>query len=111
MNPPDLPFLPRDAAGAAVFPGLWQARAFALAIEINRRGRLPWPAFTAALGAEIARDGDDYWRAWLRALEGWLDAEALAAPEAVAATTEAWLAAAARTPHGEPIRLETGASS
>ena len=108
MRPPDRPPLPRAAPGEPVFAEAWQARAFALAVELNRRGRLPWPAFTAALGAEIARDGEDYWRAWLRALEAWLDAEALAAPEAVTATTEAWLRAAARTPHGAPIRLEAG---
>ena len=104
MSPPE-PTLPHPAPGEPVFAEAWQARAFALAVELNRRGRLPWPAFTATLGAEIARAGADYWRAWLRALETWLAAEALAAPEAVDATTEAWLDAAARTPHGSPIRL------
>lgn len=104
MSPPEPPLLPR-ARGEPVFAEAWQARAFALAAELNRRGRLPWPAFTAALGAEIARDGADYWRAWLRALEARLAAEALALPEAVEATTEAWLDAAAHTPHGSPIRL------
>ncbi|MFO1142884.1 MAG: nitrile hydratase accessory protein [Amaricoccus sp.] len=103
MSPPELT---RPAPGEPVFAEAWQARAFAIATELNRRGRLPWPAFTAALGVEIARDGADYWRAWLRALEARLAAEALASPEAVAATTEAWLDAAARTPHGSPIRLE-----
>ena len=108
LSRPDAPPLPRAAPGEPVFAEAWQARAFALAVELNRRGRLPWPAFTAALGAEIARDDGDYWRAWLRALEGWLAAEALAAPEAVQTTTEAWLTAAAHTPHGSPIRLDAG---
>lgn len=105
MSRPEVPPLPRAAPGEPVFAEAWQARAFALAVELNGRGRLGWPEFTALLGAEIARDGDDYWRAWLRALEGWLAAEGLAAPDAVAAVTQAWLDAAARTPHGEPIRL------
>ena len=74
--PPLLPPLSRAAPGEPVFPEAWQARAFALAVELNRRGRLAWPEFTAVLGAEIARDGDDYWRAWLRALQGWLDSPA-----------------------------------
>jgi nitrile hydratase accessory protein len=108
LGAPDLPGLPRDAAGEPVFPGAWQARAFALAVELNTRGVFAWPDFAAALGAEIARDGDDYWAAWLRALEARLAAEGLAAPEAVGATTRAWLRAAEHTPHGSPIRMEAG---
>jgi nitrile hydratase accessory protein len=108
LSPPDLP---RAAPGEPAFAEAWQARAFAIAVELNRQGRLPWPAFTAALGAEIARSGDDYWRAWLRALEARLAAEAMAAPEAVEATTAAWLDAAAHTPHGRPIRLEAAGKS
>jgi nitrile hydratase accessory protein len=104
LNAPDLAGLPRDAAGAPVFPGLWQARAFALAVHLNARGAFAWPAFAAALGAELRRE-EDYWRAWLAALEALLAAERLAAPEAVAATAALWERAAERTPHGEPILL------
>ena len=98
--------------GAPVFAEAWQARAFALAAELNARGRLAWPDFAAALGAELARDGDDYWRAWLGALEGWLAAEGLAAPEAVGAIAERWRRAAEQDaarradPAGERRQLE-----
>ncbi len=106
MSGPDLPPLPRAAPGEPVFAEAWQARAFALAAELNARGRLAWPEFTAVLGAELARDGGDYWRAWLRALEGWLAAEGLAAPDEVTAVADRWRLAAEKTPHGSPIRLE-----
>jgi nitrile hydratase accessory protein len=98
------PDLPRDAAGAPVFPGLWQARAFALAVELNERGVFGWPAFAAALAAEIGR-GKDYWRAWLAALETVLAREGLAAPAKVTKVADLWRRAAENTPHGEPILL------
>ena len=69
MSAPDLPGLPRDAAGAPVFPEPWQARAFALAVHLNARGRLRLAGLRRGAGAELARE-DDYWHAWLRALEG-----------------------------------------
>jgi nitrile hydratase accessory protein len=105
LNAPDLPGLPRGEGGAPVFPGLWQARAFAIAMQLHAAGAFAWPDFAAALGAEL-RGEDDYWRAWLRALEALLAADGLAAPEAVAATAARWERAAARTPHGQPVRLE-----
>jgi nitrile hydratase accessory protein len=104
LNPPDLAGLPRDDAGAPVFPGLWQARAFALAMHLHARGVYAWPDFAAALAAEL-RHEDDYWRAWLRALEAILARQRLAAPERVAEVAELWRRAAEATPHGTPIRL------
>ncbi|HET9068752.1 MAG TPA: nitrile hydratase accessory protein [Amaricoccus sp.] len=114
MNPPELPLLPRDAApcapsGAPAFPGLWQARAFALAQHLEARGTFAWPAFSAALAAELppgVTGGDDYWHAWLRALEALLARGRLAAPDEVTELACRWQRAAERTPHGMPIRLE-----
>jgi nitrile hydratase accessory protein len=105
LSAPDLPGLPCDPAGAPVVPGLWQARAFALAVHLNERGRFAWPDFAATLGAKIAADPEaDYWHAWTRALEALLAAQAPA--DTVAATAAAWQRAAEATPHGTPIRLE-----
>ena len=107
MRPPELPGLPRDGAGEPVFPGAWQARAFALAALLHERGAFAWPDFAAALAAEIDRAPDgDYYAGWLRALERLLAERGIAAPGAVAALAEAWERAAAATPHGAPIRLE-----
>ena len=103
MHLPDLPGLPRDAAGAPVFPGAWQARAFALALRLNEAGLFTWPRFTAALAAAL-REEPDYWRAWVSAL-GSVTA-GFAAPAAVAQVAARWTRAAALTPHGSPIRLE-----
>lgn len=106
MSLPDLPGLPRDGAGAPVFPGVWQARAFALATTLNEAGAFAWPAFAAALGEAVRRD-QDYWRSWLSALEVVLANNGVAPAAEVEKMTVRWLDAAARTPHGAPIRLET----
>ena len=107
MTPPELPGLPRDPAGAAVFAEPWQAKAFALAVHLSDRGLFTWPDFAAALGAAIAAEPDeDYWHAWQDALEAVLAARGAASPEAVTATATAWQRAAEATPHGTPIRLE-----
>jgi nitrile hydratase accessory protein len=109
LNRPELPALPPEAAGAPVFPGLWQARAFALAMHLDARGAFAWPAFAALLAAELppgVTGGDDYWRAWLRALEAILAQGRLAAPDEVDETAGRWQLAAERTPHGTPVRLD-----
>jgi nitrile hydratase accessory protein len=107
LRPPELPGLPRDDAGEPVFPGAWQARAFALAALLNERGAFAWPDFAAALAAEIGRAPEaEYYASWLRALERLLAERGVAEPGAVAALAAAWQRAAAATPHGKPIRLE-----
>lgn len=110
MSAPDLPGLPRDAEGAPVFAEPWQARAFAMAVQLNARGAFGWPDFAAALGAECARDPQaGYYDAWLRALEAVLAERDIAAPEAVAGLAARWRRAAEATPHGQPIRLGNAA--
>lgn len=104
MSLPELPGLPRDDAGEPVFPGAWQARAFALATSLNEAGAFAWPAFSSALGEATRRD-DDYWHAWLKALETVLAKSGLAPAAEVESMTARWLDAAAHTPHGTPIRL------
>ena len=56
----------------------WQARAFAVAVQLTERGEgdLPWEDFQGRLVEEIEADGDDvdatedvYYEQWLRALE------------------------------------------
>jgi nitrile hydratase accessory protein len=113
LTAPDLPGLPRDAAGSPVFAEPWQARAFALTLALHERGAFVWSDWAQALGAEFARDTSEgheaYYRAWLRALETLLDKGGIATPPEVAALAAAWQAAAAATPHGTPIRLENTA--
>jgi nitrile hydratase accessory protein len=111
LNPPDpLPGQPADLDGP-VFDAPWQARAFALVVHLHERGAFSWSDWAAALGAACARQDpgpEGYYAAWVEALGALLAERGLAAPEAVAETAEAWMRAAAATPHGTPIRLEAG---
>ncbi len=116
MNPDhparDLPGLPRDNDGP-VFSAPWQAQAFALALALHERGVFTWPEWAAALTEAIRRaqaqgdpdHGDTYYRHWLDALEQLVIAKGLADAERLHALEHAWEAAAARTPHGQPIEL------
>ena len=104
--------IPSDAEGP-VFREPWEAQAFAMALALHKRGLFTWPEWAEALSAEITRaqaDGDPdtgetYYRHWLKALEGLVIRRGVATPAAIEATTEAWHAAAAATPHGQPIVL------
>jgi nitrile hydratase accessory protein len=104
LSRPEPPLPP--GADEPAFAEPWQARAFALAVQLQATGAFSWSDWAAALGAELARDGSDYHRAWLGALEGLLAERGIVPPEAVAATAERWQRAAAATPHGTPISLE-----
>lgn len=112
MNPCELPGLPHDGDGP-VFGAPWQAQAFALALALHERGVFTWPEWAAALTAAIRRAqaagdadlGDTYYRHWLDALEQLVIAKGLADADRLHALEHAWEAAAARTPHGQPIDL------
>ncbi len=107
-----LPGLPTDDA-SPVFRAPWEAQAFALALALHERGVFAWPEFAAALTQAIRRaqaDGDPdtgstYYRHWLDALESLVLAKGLGDADRLHALEHAWAAAAARTPHGHPIRL------
>jgi nitrile hydratase accessory protein len=65
--------IPRDDGGP-VFREPWEARAFALAVELNRHGHFTWKEWSQALGNRIASAGPDdggerYYEHWLAALE------------------------------------------
>jgi nitrile hydratase accessory protein len=101
--------IPVDADGP-MFGAPWEAQAFALAVRLHQRGVFSWPEWSEALGAEIASAGKeaepgDYYRCWIAALEKLVSAKAGIAGTVLEARRQAWRAAAAATPHGEPIRL------
>lgn len=108
-----LPLLPRDGDGP-VFREAWQAQAFAMTVELSRRGRFTWAEWAAALAAEIAAAkargepdlGDTYYHYWLAALEKLVAAKNLLGAAELAARKEAWQHAAAHTEFGRPIVLE-----
>lgn len=91
----------------------WQAQAFAITLELHRRGVFAWSEWAQALGAEIAAAqaagdadrGDTYYQHWLAALERLLAAKGLASADELERHRLAWAQAARRTPHGQPIEL------
>lgn len=91
------------------FDAPWQARAFALVVSLHEGGLFSWAEWTEALAAQIAEDPDqNYYESWLAALQALaVHRGAVTAPE-IDDCRDAWLAAAANTPHGEPITLDAG---
>ena len=87
----------------------WQAQVFAMAVTLSERGLFSWKEWTEAFGAELKGVGEGgagaYFRAWLRTLEGLLVDKAVTREGELPALARAWLAAAAATPHGQPIVL------
>ena len=107
-----LPGLPRDDGGP-VFRAPWEAQAFALALALHERGVYTWSEWAAALTLAIQRaqqqgdadTGQTYYVHWLNALESLVLAKGLGHADQLHALEHAWEAAAARTPHGQPIEL------
>ena len=89
----------------------WEARAFAMVRALQDSGLITPAEWAAALAAEIQRDqaqpdsGDTYYHHWLTALESVVAEKDLAPSDTLASRREAWVHAAHRTPHGEPIEL------
>lgn len=107
------PPLPPAAPDERVFREPWEARAFALTVQLHARGLFSWPEWADALGAQIAAAqaggdadlGDTYYRHWLAALETLVAAKGATTADELARTRDAWDRAADRTPHGQPIEL------
>ena len=109
-----LPAAPVDPG--PVFREPWEARAFAMTIELHGRGLFSWDDWTRTLAAAIATapaagdadSGDTYYRHWLAALETIVGATGLASQAELIRYQSAWDHAADRTPHGQPIELQPG---
>ena len=107
-----LPSLPRDEGGP-VFREPWEAQAFAMTLQLYRRGLFSWPEWAAALADEIKRaqqagdpdTGETYYHHWLAALERLVAEKGVADRTSLKRYHDAWKRAADRTPHGTPIEL------
>jgi nitrile hydratase accessory protein len=110
---PELPVLPRDAAGAPAFGAPWEAQAFAMAVQLHEAGHFTWSEWAQRLAREIQRAqasgdpdrGDTYYHHWLAALEGLVADKGLVAGDELERRKLEWDAAARATPHGKPIEL------
>jgi len=101
--------IPREA-DEPVFAEPWEARAFAMAVALNEAGLFTWPQwaerFGGALMANTQADGPlSYYQVWLNVLAKMLAETGIASDTAVSQREREWAAAAARTPHGQPIEL------
>ena len=116
MSPPDSTGespIRRDT-DASPFAEPWEAQAFALTLQLYEAGRFTWREWADTLAAVLneaaaekpSDDGRDYYRHWLVALERLTAAKELAQPSEVAARKQAWKAAYATAPHGEPVSLD-----
>ena len=75
--------IPMDAEGP-VFVEPWEARAFAMVIDLNQRGLFAWKDFQSLLVDEIGRSeheglGQPYYTSWLNAAERLFERLGLAA--------------------------------
>lgn len=93
-----------------VFAEPWEARAFAMVVALQEAGLFDWSDWAERFGAALKVNSDlggclSYYQVWLRTLEAFMADSGLADPTAIARRAEEWGAAAARTPHGQPIEL------
>ncbi|MGT2492648.1 nitrile hydratase accessory protein [Cupriavidus basilensis] len=88
-----------------------------LALALHERGAFTWTEWAASL-SQVIRDaqtagdpdtGEHYYRFWLTALERISAAKGLVDQATLLERRDAWVAAARRTPHGQPDRAEAEA--
>ena len=94
-----LPGLPTDADGA-VFAAPWEAKAFALVVQLHQKGCFEWTEWAQFLATEIAADGDrntPYYLLWLSASEKLFTARGLVSATQLNAASDELVAAQART--------------
>jgi nitrile hydratase accessory protein len=105
----------RLAEGGAepVFSEPWEARVFALVLELHQAGHFSWGRWAETLGRELARPAPDgaersYYACWLAALEHLATDAGLVERDGLEILTEAWLRAADQAPHGSIVALPDG---
>ncbi|MEM7546200.1 MAG: nitrile hydratase accessory protein [Pseudomonadota bacterium] len=112
------PHLPHDEGGP-VFAAPWEARAFAMTLDLHKHGVFTWNEWCETLSAEIRAAqaegdpdlGDTYYTHWLNALERLVDAKNAASRAALDAAREDWRAADEHRGFGEAPVLVPGAGA
>ena len=107
--------LPTQDANGTVFTEPWQAHAFAMTLQLHEKGLFTWTKWASTLTEQIRKaqalgdsdTGATYYTHWLNALETLVLNKQLGTADQIHDLEHAWEAAAARTPHGQPIVLET----
>ena len=99
---------------APQFDEPWQAEALALSMALMQAGCFSAAEWAASLGAAIKQaqavgdrdDGSTYYNHVLHALEQLVVERSIVTRDVLAARKEAWRAAYATTPHGQPVLLD-----
>ncbi len=70
----DIPFVPTGPDHQLVFRAPWEAKAFALVVQLYQQGHFEWTEWAQSLGEEIRAagaddDGGKYYLLWLTAAE------------------------------------------
>lgn len=97
----------------SAFAEPWQARAFACAIHLSRKGLFTWgewvQAFSAQIASQPARAGEAaeaaYHRQWLATLERLVRLKASVAEAEIDERVNLWRRAYLNTPHGHAVEL------
>jgi nitrile hydratase accessory protein len=113
QNPLDLETAARVAQTEPRFAEPWQAKAFACAIHLSRKGLFSWAEWVQAFSSEIAahpaqpgeRPESAYHRQWLTTLERLVGERACIGPAEIDERTETWRRAYLNTPHGRAVEL------
>lgn len=109
MMQPDLSQLPKIALvnNEPVFNEPWEARAFAMTVNLHQKSVFEWQEWATFLSDEIhSGEVRSYYQHWLVALEKIVAVKKLASKSDLSTRKQAWHEAADRTPHGEPILLK-----
>ncbi|MGR8920968.1 MAG: nitrile hydratase accessory protein [Gammaproteobacteria bacterium] len=70
----EIPFAPTGDDNELVFKAPWEAKSFALVVQLHQQGHFSWSEWAETLGAEIRAagatdDGSTYYHLWLSAAE------------------------------------------
>ena len=108
LRRPEAALPPGGSEEEPVFREPWEAQAFSMAVALHQRGLFTWREWADTLAAVIADPECStlpYYEQWLAALERLVTERDIVDRAELAKRREAWRAAAARTPHGQPIVL------
>ena len=98
-----------------VFKEPWQAQVFAMAVTLSEAGLFSWQEWSSELGASIQSqqkkgdpdDGETYYLHWLETLENILSRKNLIEHADLLMRISEWEEAYLKTPHGQPVQLES----
>ena len=84
----------------------WQAKAFAVVVNLHNKGAFGWDEWADTLAKELKGGEQDYYKCWVNALTKIVNQKNIVSEEMVEERVRVIKNAAKNTPHGEPIKWE-----